>query len=155
MTTKPTYKELEQRIKELEREAEKRKEAENSLKESEARFRELAELLPETIFEMDERGNLTFLNRSGLEAFGYTREDLEKGLNGLQGVIPEDRDRAIKNILKLYGGEDLGGLEYTAQRKDGTTFPVLMYLSAIVQEEKAIGVRGFAVDNTERRQMED
>ncbi|MGD9085735.1 MAG: PAS domain-containing protein, partial [Desulfobacterales bacterium] len=45
-----------------------RKRAEMALRESEERFRELAELMPETIFEMDLDGNLTYVNRN---AFNY------------------------------------------------------------------------------------
>jgi DNA-binding NtrC family response regulator len=80
--------------------AAERKRAEEELQKSEERFRNLADLLPQTVFEMDERGNLTFVNRQGFEAFGYTKEDFAKGLNALQTIAPQDRDRAAGNILR-------------------------------------------------------
>ena len=43
------------------------KHTEKALRESEERFRELAELLPETIFEMDANGLITFVNRNAFE----------------------------------------------------------------------------------------
>ena len=45
------------------------------LQESERRFKELAELLPQTIYEMDLNGNLTFVNKKAFDHFGYTPED--------------------------------------------------------------------------------
>ena len=38
---------------------------ERTLRESESRFRELADLLPQPVFEADLKGNITFLSRSG------------------------------------------------------------------------------------------
>ncbi len=58
-----------------------RKRSEKSLRESEERFRDMASLLPETVFETDENGRLTFVNQSSLERFGFTMEEVEKGLN--------------------------------------------------------------------------
>ncbi|MCX5997990.1 MAG: hypothetical protein NTV42_10385, partial [Chloroflexi bacterium] len=42
-----------------------RKLAERALQESEERFRTMANLLPQTIFETDEKGNFTFVNSRG------------------------------------------------------------------------------------------
>ncbi|NIR15572.1 MAG: PAS domain S-box protein, partial [Desulfobacterales bacterium] len=57
-----------------------RKRAEEALRESEERFRELAELLPQPVFEMNLEANFTYSNRCGFEAFGYNQDDMEKGL---------------------------------------------------------------------------
>ena len=51
-------------LQKLQNEVKDRKRAEEELRKSEERFRELAELLPETIFEMDVQGNLKFVMRS-------------------------------------------------------------------------------------------
>jgi len=134
--------------------AERRK-AEEALQESEKKYRELADLLPQAVYEMDERGNLTFTNRKGFESYGYTREDFEKGLNALQMFIPEDRDRVRNNIQRILSGEKLVGNEYTARRKDGSTFPVIIYSSPIIRENKPTGLRGIIVDITDRKRMQE
>jgi len=131
------------------------KKTEKALKESEKKYRELADLLPQTVFEFDERGNFTFANRKGFESFGYTLEDFKKGLNVLQMFIPKDRERAKKNIQRKLSGEKFGGSEYTALRKDGSTFPVIIYSSPIIRENKPAGLRGFVIDITEQKQMEE
>jgi len=131
-----------------------RKKAEELLLESQERFRELAELLPETVYEMDATGNLTFVNRKAFEQFGYTQQDLDLGLNCLNMIIPDDRRRAMENISMILGGENPGLQEYTALKKDGTTFPALLQSAAIIRKGKPEGLRGFIIDITENKRLE-
>jgi two-component system cell cycle sensor histidine kinase/response regulator CckA len=49
----------------------------------------------------------------------------------------------------------LGGVEYTAQRKDRSTFPIEIYSSPIVREHSVIGLRGIIVELTERKETEE
>ncbi|TET42857.1 MAG: PAS domain-containing sensor histidine kinase, partial [Dehalococcoidia bacterium] len=103
---------------------------------------------------LDERSNLIFVNRNAFDMFGYSQEDFDKGLSGIQMLIPEDQDRAKENIKERLRGEELGTNAYTALRKDGSTFSVLVYAAPIVREGKPIGLRGIIVDITERKQLE-
>jgi PAS domain S-box-containing protein len=132
-----------------------RKRMEEALKESERRYRELADLLPQIVFEMDLEGNITFMNRNGLEFLGYSQEDLEAGLNALQLVIPEDRERIGKNLQRTFAGERTGGIQYTGLRKDGSTFPFIGDSSLTIREDKPVGLRGMVIDITERVRAEE
>lgn len=118
-------------------------------------YKALIELLPQTVFEMDKRGNLIFVNRNAYETFGYTQRDFEEGLNALQMVIPEDRERAKKDIEDALGGETQGGREYRALRKDGSTFPALIHVSPIIGRGKPAGLRGILIDITEQKRAEE
>lgn len=69
-------------------EVEQRKSTEAALRRSEERFREMADHLPETIYEMDLSGNLTFVNQSAYEQFGYSQADFDKGLSALETIAP-------------------------------------------------------------------
>jgi two-component system cell cycle sensor histidine kinase/response regulator CckA len=131
------------------------KKTEQALRESEERFRELAELMPETIFEMDLEGKLTFVNRNAYNYFGYTPADMKQGLNGFDMIIPADRDLVKQNIARILAGERTGIDEYTALRKDGSTFPVIIHSAPIFKEGKPVGLRGFIIDNTERKKAEE
>ncbi len=139
---------------ELQIEITERKLAEEALQESEKRYRDLADLLPQTVFELDERANLIFVNRNAFDMFCYSQEDFDKGLSAIQMFIPEDQDRAKENIQKRLRGEKLGINEYTALRKDGNTFPVLVHSAPIIHEGKPIGLRGIIIDITEHKRME-
>jgi PAS domain S-box-containing protein len=132
-----------------------RKRAEVALRESEERFRELAELMPETIYEVNLEGRLTFVNRNAYNYFGYTQADLKRGLSSFDMIIPADRDRAKENVVKILSGEQTGINEYTALRKDGNTFPVMIYSAPIFKEGKPVGMRGFVIDITDRKTAEE
>jgi len=125
------------------------------LAESERRFRELADLLPQIVFEIDQKGNFMFVNRSGLASAGYTEDDIRMGLNALQVFAPQDRERAKQNIRRVLVGEDLGGTEYLALRKDGSTFPVIIHSARITRDGKTAGLRGIVIDITERKRAEE
>jgi PAS domain S-box-containing protein len=129
--------------------------AEEKLRESEGRFKELADLLPQTVFEFDTNGRFTFINKSGLELFGRTSEELERGATIFDGIHPKDHERVTENIGVVAKGGSTQGNEYTAIRSDGTEFPVVAYTSRILREDKLVGYRGILVDVTERRRVEE
>ncbi len=133
----------------------KRKQAEEKLRVSEEKFRDLAEFLPETVFEVDTEGNIIFVNRKAFDQFGYTQQDFELGLNSIDMLAPEERDRASKNIIAALNGEKLGLSEYKALRKDGSTFPVLLKSDPIIHEGKPIGLRGLIIDISEKIRLMD
>ncbi len=131
------------------------KQAEEALRQSQERFRELAELLPETIYEMDVRGNLTFVNRNAFTHFGYTQQDFEHGLNAFDMLVPHERPRSMANVKKILKGEETGLTEYTALRRDGSTFPCMIRSAPIVREGMPVGLRGFIIDITKRKRVEE
>ena len=93
---------LEYEVEERKREIEERRQVEAALRESEERFRNLANSLPQVVFETDESGTLSFANQNAFELFGYSEKEIEKGLNVLQMLIPDDRNRAAENILRVF-----------------------------------------------------
>ncbi|MCX5813395.1 MAG: PAS domain S-box protein [Proteobacteria bacterium] len=133
----------------------KRKLAEEALRGEEARYRDLADSLPQTVVECDDKGHITFANFNSFKIFGYTKEDFKKGLNIFQMIVPEDHDRARKNILRVSLGKQQVGNDYTAVKKDGSTFPVLIYTSAIIREKKPVDLRIILIDITERKRAEE
>jgi len=102
-----------------------RKQTEERLRETRRRFRDLVNLLPLGVYEMDDKYNVTFANRQAIEASGYTVEEVNATpSNALDTVIPEDRKRMERNIRRIMNGEKPGGIEYTQRRSDGSTYPV-------------------------------
>lgn len=131
------------------------KKIEESQRDSERRYRELAELLPEIVYEMDASGRLTFVNKRAYEIFGYGPEDFERGVEAITLLVPEDRDRATRSIGLLLGGEEVGPSEYTALRKDGTRFPVALRSAPILRDGRIEGLRGIVLDLTAQKQASE
>ncbi|PKG32899.1 PAS domain S-box protein, partial [Methanoregula sp.] len=134
-----------------------RKKAEEAQRESEKRFRELAELLPLGIYESDANGRLTYVNRRALDMFGYTAETFARGVDFRSAIAPADRERASAFYQKSLetGISENSGREYTALRKDGTTFPILIFASPVLRNGRVAGARGIIVDITSRKKDEE
>ena len=132
-----------------------RKRIEETLAESEKKYRELVDFLPISLFETDIQGNVTSANPAIFETFGYTQPDFEKSLNGFQMIIPDDQEKLAGNIQRLLNGEWKGPSEYTGLRKDGSTFPFLIFPSVVIREGKPVGLRGAIIDLTDRKRIEE
>lgn len=139
------------------REITERKQAEEALNESERRFRELADLLPQGIYEAGTDGRMTYVNRLALEMSGYTAEDIQNGLNAMDVIAPADRLRAATVFRQMVeqGIRDHGNVEYLALRKDKSTFPVSIFSSPVYRDGRITGIRGVIIDITDRRRAEE
>ncbi|MEI6290759.1 MAG: PAS domain S-box protein, partial [Chloroflexota bacterium] len=131
-----------------------RVEAEAALKSSEERFKGLAEIFSESIFEMTLDGKLTYLNRHGLEKTGLTAGDLENGFNFKDMIIPEHIPLVEKRVKERLQGAQNGMLEITAVSKDGSRFETLSSSTVIYEDGKPVGLRGFLLDISERKRVE-
>lgn len=135
-------------------------ETENKIKEKELnehreKFKSLVTLLPEVIYETDIHGNISFVNLKAFETFGYTPEDLEKGLNIVQIFAPEEIDRAKENFEKVLKTGNVAGEEYVALTKSGKKFPILVYSNVIKDGENIKGLRGIVVNISDLKKAQE
>ncbi len=93
-----------------------RKRAEASLAESEARFRHLADALPQMVFDVDAEGRSGYFNAEWLRYTGCTPEDLEARV-GL--VHPDDRARVEAHWREAVRGGAPYECEYRLRGRDG------------------------------------
>jgi len=110
--------------------------AKMKLKESEEKYRELADFLPQCVFEMDITGKAIYANQNSFDLFMYTQDEFDKGINIAQLIVPADHARAFENIQRILDGSELGGIEYTVQKHDGTTFPAMTHTSRVVNRHQ-------------------
>lgn len=129
------------------------KQTEEALRRSEKKFRELSDMLPQTVFEIDLKGNLTFGNNAAFEMFGRDKKDLPY-VNIFNYLAPEEHPKARKNLERVLRNEKFME-EYTALKHDGTRFPVLIHSTPIIENNTVIGFRGIIIDITERKRNEE
>lgn len=129
--------------------------SESHLRESETGFKEFVDFLPETVFELDNLGNTTFVNSTAYKTFGYTENELPVGFNVEDHIVPKEKKRLRKNIRLAIEERKSGRAEYTAVRKDGTTFPVVVCFAPIIRNDKAVGIRGILFDMTDVKNTEN
>lgn len=128
--------------------------AKDALRDSEKRFRDLTDLLPEAVIETDRYFNITYANNQAFQLMGYNKEDLNRGLSALEMILQEDRKRVQENVKRRMAGEDLGAVEYLGIKSTGETIPVLMHGDPIVKNGEFAGLRVIIIDITEHKKAE-
>ncbi|MFW6155696.1 MAG: PAS domain S-box protein [Armatimonadota bacterium] len=116
------------------------------------RYHDLAETLPQVVFELDRTGHFTFVNSRGLELFGYTEDDLDGRRHIAALIVKEDRARALERVERGLEGDTFDtGAEYTVVTSDGTRFPAMIYSAPITRGGEAVGLHGALIDLREIR----
>lgn len=132
----------------------KRKGVENRIAKSEKKYRELADLLPQTVFETDENAKLTFMNVYGFLMFGYTQKHLDEGLSILELIIEEERSISKGKVTEILNGNGSGD-EYTAKKGDGSLFPIIIHSNPIFNRGVFEGFRGIIIDISDIKDAEE
>lgn len=119
------------------------------------RFRQLVAIFPETIFEADLSGRITYANEHGLLTFGATQADLDKGINLVDLVLPADRPLVLQRIQARIDNQASGLLEYRAVRLNGDVFHAMACSAPMLRQGRVIGIRGYILDISERKRSEE
>ncbi len=122
---------------------------------SEARFRELAGLLPLIIFEMDTVGVLTYVNEAGVEIFGVTEQKIMEGINIRHFLSPDNIEQMQQGLSAVMAGAKSPGMIYTLKQLDGNLMRAIVHTSLIHRKDKVTGFRGVVFDITERIRLEE
>jgi len=153
MGKKPTYEELEQRVKELEKEALERKRAGEALRESEEKHKTLTENSLTGIFILQD-GRYVFVNDRFAEIHGYKSEEMYEKYH-LEFIHPDERD-VLKQITsrRLNGEAVPQRYEVRRLRKDGKTVWCEM-MAARIQHRGKPATMGNIIDINEHKLAEE
>jgi PAS domain S-box-containing protein len=153
MPKKPTYKELEQWVKKLEKEAIGCKQVEEALRKSEEKYKILTTSSLTGIF-IHQDGRFVFVNDRFAKLHGYTTEEL-LGMEYKALIHPDDREVMAERASKRLKGESVPS-QYEVQRlkKDGGTLWCEMIAASIEYRGKP-AIMGNIVNITKRKQAEE
>ena len=131
-----------------------RKKTENTLKESEEKFRNLAEESPNMIF-INKKGKVVYANKKCAEKMGYKQSEIcSQDFNFMSLIAPESLDILKSAFSKHIRGEEVGSYEYLLITKDGKKIAAEINSKLICYEgEKAI--LGVVTDITEHKKTEE
>ncbi len=153
MADKPTYEELEESVKQLEKEVLSFKQIEASLRESEATLKSIFRAAPTGIGMVCDRV-IQQANERLCKITGYTREELlGKSARILYGT-DEDFEYVGREKYAQISERNTGTVETRWQRKDGTMIDVLLSSTPIDSNDLSMGVTFTALDITSRKQVE-
>lgn len=142
---KPTYEELEERIKALEKV--ESIQTEKALRESEEKYRTLFDLLSDSLGLIDiDTGNMLDVNKAFIELYGYSKQEILSMKNTDFSAEPEK----TRQITKQYGS--YVPIRYH-KKKDGTIFPTEITAKIFKYKGKDVHIAAIR-DITERRRFE-
>ncbi|MEE9595085.1 MAG: PAS domain S-box protein, partial [Candidatus Hydrothermarchaeales archaeon] len=130
-----------------------RKHAEEALKESEEKFKGLAEKSPNMIF-INKKGGIVYANEKCEEIMGYKKEELySPDFDFLSLVAPESVDQVKANFGKHAKGEEIPPYEYTLITKDGKRIDGI-HTTRLIKYGGENAILGIITDITERKRAE-
>jgi len=132
----------------------RRKVAELAANESEKKYKDLMDLLPQPIFELNLDGQIILSNKAGDEFFGPLPSNPDEKISALDCFVKEDIPRIIENFKKSSQGIKTEPGEFTAIKKDGSHCPVMVFGNPIIRNGEIVGRRGIIVDISERKKQE-
>jgi len=135
------------------RDVTERKMAEELLRESEGKFRNLAEQSPNMIF-INKQGRVVYANEKCEEITGYGREEIySPEFDFLRLIAPESKEKIKTNFGNHMEGKEVPPLENTLLTKKGKRIEAILATKLInYGGEKAI--LGIVTDITERKRAE-
>jgi PAS domain S-box-containing protein len=129
--------------------------AERALRESERRFRLLADTAPVLIWMSDPSGGCVFLNQPWLDFTGRTLDE-QLGEGWIESIHPEDRGRFLEAYRGAVAARRPLRLEYRLRRADGEHRWVLASgVPRTEAKDAPAGLTGSCVDITEIRQARE
>jgi PAS domain S-box-containing protein len=150
MARKPTYEELEQRLRELEQKSVDRRKAEDGLRKSEGRLKALTATTPTYIYEIDANGIITFVNR--------TYEDVtQEQVVGTKLVdwFPRDQHPFIQSLVKkVFSTGEPQEAEYTIPDPRGRLRSYIAAITPIRRKDQTTAAVLTATEITELKEAE-
>jgi PAS domain S-box-containing protein len=148
---------LEQKMLQAEREIQKRKEVEDTLKESEEKLRRITNSAQDAIIMMDDQGKISFWNEAAERVFGYSHQEIMG--NDLHTILAPRRfydiaQKGFGHFRETGQGPYLDNIaEFAGMKKGGIEFPIELSLSSVKIHERWHAI-GIIRDITERKRIE-
>lgn len=121
------------------------------LVESETRFEEFLNFLPEIVWETNKQGEILYINQQGKKRFS-----IPNILNTPFHLLfcQEEQGRIQRDLQQALTGQTIGFNEVRAQDRMGNIFPLFLRWSILLHDGQVEGLRIIGVDLSERVELE-
>lgn len=141
----------------VQRDITQRKAAQDALAISELRFRTVAQLSADIVWDWELASNVIWQNEEGSAQYFKPEDKPDSPQSWMERIHPEDSERVLADLIAaLRGGGDAWSAEYRLQRADGS-YSQMVARAAVIRNHlgKAVRIVGSAEDVTEQRELED
>jgi len=133
-----------------------RKKAEEALKESEQRLRDIIDTSPDGIVWVDTTGKITLVNKKGFEITGFSEKDLVgKNFMDVEALTQESKEKILESFMKRIERIDTPPYEVGLVTKNGEVLPFELSASPIFEGDKIVGIQAVFRDLKERKKTEE
>jgi PAS domain S-box-containing protein len=139
----------------LEEDITERKRAEETLRESERRTKEIIANSTAGYFFIDQDGHFREVNDAWLRMHRFSSADEVIGQHFSISQVDEDLEKARKNVAKLMSGDPIPEGEFSRRCRDGTIEYHFFSANPVTVEGKIVGLEGFLLYITERKRAEE
>ena len=150
---KPTYEELAQRLKILEKKIAAKTDGTSSTK-SQYDFQTFTEQSPNMIF-INQGGRVVYVNKRCVEAMGYSRDEFyAPEFDFMSLIAPESVELIRSNLKRHLAGEDIEPYEYSLLNKTGEKIEAII-TTRLIKFEGAGAILGIITNITDRKRIEE
>ncbi len=151
------YQQLQRINDEFARQITERKQAEESLRQSEEKYRSLITNIPDVTWTTDYEGHTTFVSPNIETAYGYTPAEIYKSGDSLWlgEIYPDDVENVKQAYITLFEKGTKFDIEYRIKRKDGQWIWAHDRSVATYKKDGTPYADGIFVDITERKRVEE
>ena len=131
------------------------KRAEDGLRESEERFRQIVESTKAVAWEMDlGTWRFTYVSPKAVELLGYATDDWKEENFWEDHIVAEDRDAVVAFCSAATKRGENHEFEYRMIAKDGRAVWLRDIIAVVVEDGRPVRLRGFMVDVTGQKEVE-
>jgi PAS domain S-box-containing protein len=131
-----------------------RKEAEEALRRSEEKHHVLLESISDGVFQLDASGRFVYMNRSGLQRTGLTKENLHT-FRFRDMVTPEERKKVRAYFENAMKGKEVPPFDLKYVNRRGRKIYVEIRYRPIFEDRNVVGLVGLTRDITDRKEAEE
>ncbi len=154
MAEKPTYEELEKRVKELEKKILECNPVEEELRDSNEKLTALFQSSPMAIISLDSDGNVTFWNPAAEKMFGWKEKEAIGRFLPFVSEEAKSEHHALRH--RVLSGEGFHGVEALRKKKDGSDIYISISTVPLKDSTGSIsGIMTVIVDITERKKTKE
>jgi PAS domain S-box-containing protein len=141
----------------LNREIAERKKVENDLRNSETRFKQIANNAVEWIWEIDTEGLYTYSSPVTEKLLGYKPEEIVAKKHFYDLFVEKDRDKLKKAAFDAFAQKQFfkGFLNANVHREGRIVWLMTSGVPILDDDDNLIGYRGSDIDITERKEAEE
>jgi PAS domain S-box-containing protein len=132
-----------------------RKRAEQALHESEQRYRNIITGTQAGYFQINTQGIFKSVNQAWLRMHRFSSEAEVIGKHFSITQVDADQHAAQESVKLILHGETILNGEFSRRMKDGSTGYHSFSASPVVHDGTIVGLEGFLIDTTERKQAEE